>query len=385
MSLSPHAYHYIITGMGCAGLSLAVQLDRAGLLKGRKLLLLDKDRKNLNDRTWCFWETAPGPFEEIVYRRWNQAWFHAEGFSSLLNLSPYQYKMIRGIDYYNHCLDILQQNDSVDIVYAPVDQLSQENGIASVHAGGINYTAEWVFNSILFEKPPKDPKKYHLLQHFKGWVVETEVDFFRPEEPTLMDFRPSQEHGTTFVYVMPFSTRRALVEYTLFSPALLSEQAYEDGLRDYLTRQLGAPDYKILDVEFGIIPMTNQPFQHSKNAIIQMGTAGGQTKASSGYTYSFIQKQTAAIVQSLKTKGHPHAINRPGTGRFHWYDSVLLNILHHRKLEGWYIFRQLFRKNKPSTILRFLDNDTSLAQEFFLLNSLPQWPFMKAGVQEFLR
>jgi lycopene beta-cyclase len=385
MSQSTQAYNYIITGLGCAGLSLAVQLDRAGLLKDRKLLLLDKDQKNLNDRTWCFWETAPGPFEEIVYRHWNQAWFHAEGFSSLLNLAPYQYKMIRGIDYYNYCLDILQRSKSVDIIYASVDGLSQQDGIATVSAGGINYTANWVFNSILFSNPPRDPKKYHLLQHFKGWVVETEEDFFRPEEPTLMDFRPSQKHGTTFVYVMPFSARRALVEYTLFSPALLTEQEYEKGLRDYLKVQLGAPAYRILDEEFGIIPMTNQPFPGSKNAIIQMGTAGGQTKASSGYTYSFIQKQTAAIVESLKTKGHPHITHRPGMGRFHWYDSVLLNILHHKKLEGWYIFRQLFRKNKVSTILRFLDNDTNLAQEIGLLNSLPQWPFMKAGMQEFWR
>ncbi|MCU0371080.1 MAG: hypothetical protein MUC31_06670, partial [Bacteroidales bacterium] len=70
---------------------------------------------------------------------------------------------------------------------------------------------------------------------------------------------------------------------------------------------------------------------------------------------------------------------------FYWYDSVLLNILHHRTLEGSYVFRQLFKKNKAATILRFLDNETSLAQEFRLLNTLPQWPFMKAGLRELVK
>jgi lycopene beta-cyclase len=63
----------------------------------------------------------------------------------------------------------------------------------------------------------------------------------------------------------------------------------------------------------------------------------------------------------------------------------LLNILNYKKLEGSYIFRRLFKKNRPEVILKFLDNETSLAEEFRLLNTLPQWPFMKAGVAEFFK
>jgi lycopene beta-cyclase len=59
-----------------------------------------------------------------------------------------------------------------------------------------------------------------------------------------------------------------------------------------------------------------------------------------------------------------------------------LNILSNKKLEGRKIFSELFRKNKPSKILKFLDNETSLAEEFKLLNTLPKLPFIKAGIEQ---
>jgi lycopene beta-cyclase len=378
-------YDYIISGMGCAGLSLAVHMIRSGKFSDKKVLLIDREKKVKNDRTWCFWETGKGNFEEVVYRKWNNAWFHADGFSELLELSPYQYKMIRGIDYYTFCLDLIHSESAFEIVYAPVEEFIHQQDGASVRAGGILYTADFIFNSIMLDPPQVQHGKYYLLQHFKGWIIETEKDSFKPDEPTLMDFRPSQEHGTTFVYVMPLSARSALVEYTLFSTSLLSEEKYTAGLKDYIDIHLKIPEYKVVEEEFGIIPMTNHQFKTSEGRIVNLGTAGGQTKASSGYTFRFIQKNSVNIVDSLINHNDPFHVKVIGKKRFEWYDSVLLNILNYKKLEGSYIFRELFKKNRPEVILRFLDNETSLSEEFRLLNTLPQWPFMKAGVAEFFK
>ena len=96
------SYDYIIAGAGCAGLSLAVHMIQSGHFNNRKILIIDKEDKQKNDRTWCFWETEPGLFEAIVHRQWKSAWFYGEGFSQLMELSPYQYKLIRGIDFYNY-------------------------------------------------------------------------------------------------------------------------------------------------------------------------------------------------------------------------------------------------------------------------------------------
>jgi len=358
---------------------------RSGKFSEKKILLLDKEKKEKNDRTWCFWETGKGTFEEVVYRKWEKAWFHADGFSELLELSPYQYKMIRGIDYYTFCLDIIKAAPGFEVIYAPVEEFQHHQNSASVKAGGVLYTADFIFNSIILDPAQVRNGKYYLLQHFKGWIIETENDFFKSDQATLMDFRPSQEHGTTFVYVMPFSPTRALIEYTLFSPSLLEAEKYTTGLKEYISNYLKISEYKVVEEEFGIIPMTNHRFKTAEGSIINLGTAGGQTKASSGYTFRFIQKNSVNVVESLIKYGDPFHIKISGKKRFEWYDSVLLNILNHKKLEGDFIFRQLFKKNRPEVILRFLDNETSFAEEFRLLNTLPQWPFMKAGVAEFFK
>jgi lycopene beta-cyclase len=148
---------------------------------------------------------------------------------------------------------------------------------------------------------------------------------------------------------------------------------------------LNISGYKVVEEEFGIIPMTNHRFKTTEGRVINLGTAGGQTKASSGYTFRFIQKNSVNIVESIIKYGDPFHIKISGKKRFEWYDSVLLNLLNHKTLEGSFIFRRLFKKNRPEVILRFLDNETSFSEEFRLLNTLPQWPFMKAGVAEFFK
>jgi lycopene beta-cyclase len=232
---------------------------------------------------------------------------------------------------------------------------------------------------MLPQQPQLARHEYWLLQHFKGWIVETEEDTVDPASATLMDFRVSQAHGSTFVYVLPFSERRALVEYTLFSKTLLPEKAYDAALKDYLQHHLHIKDYKVADREFGVIPMTNYAFPRRFGAVLHIGTAGGNTKASSGYTFRFIQKDAAGIVASLRQHGHPFGTAKDNL-RFAFYDSVLLHILHHEQLEGAKIFAQLFQKNNAAAVLKFLDNETTLAEELRLISSLPIITFTKAAV-----
>ena len=80
-------------------------------------------------------------------------------------------------------------------------------------------------------KSKKSWKNYFLLQHFKGWVIETPNAQFNPSVATLMDFTVSQKEGTTFMYTMPTSTTTALVEYTLFTKNLLQTSEYENALK----------------------------------------------------------------------------------------------------------------------------------------------------------
>jgi len=354
---------------------------RSGKFNDKKILLLDKERKTKNDRTWCFWEKDMGFFEEVVYRKWDSISFLSNGYSSLMNIAPYQYKMIRGIDFYEYCFREIAEQSNIEVVYGDIKSWHYENSEAvfTINNQEFRLGNALVFNSI-YEPREVTKKTIRLLQHFKGWVIETNEPSFDTSEATMMDFRVSQQHGTTFAYVLPFSTTSALVEYTLFTKELLRPGQYDNELRNYINTWLGINEYKIKEEEFGIIPMTNEKFSFDGHGW-QIGVAGGQTKASSGYTFQFIQKQSRQIVDLL-IKNKPLGSLPASAKRFRFYDNTLLHILYYEKLPGNEVFTQLFKKNKPQQVLKFLDNESSLKDELKIISTLPTWPFLKAALKQ---
>jgi len=359
-----------------------MRMIRSGKFADKKILLIDKEIKNKNDRTWCFWETQPGFFEDIVYKKWDRISFLSEDFSDTMNISPYQYKMIRGIDFYNYCFDEIKKSPGIEILNGNLSAgYSHKEGVTiKIDDKTHHLDSATVFNSIA-NLENKLTEEIKLLQHFKGWVVESAKPFFDPGIASIMDFRVHQEHGTTFAYILPFSETKALVEYTLFSKALLEPQQYDVELKKYMAEILKLDNYTVSGTEFGVIPMTNRKFEFQNNGVFNIGTAGGQTKASSGYTFQFIQKQSKQIADCLANGDSLFTIfDHPK--RFRFYDNTLLHILYNKKLQGKKIFTSLFKKNKPQAVLRFLDNETSLNDELKIISSLPTWPFLKAAFKQ---
>lgn len=382
---SENQYNFIISGSGAAGLSLLMRLMQHRVFDNKQILVVDKSPKDKNDRTWCFWEDKAGLFDPIVYHQWQQVYFHSHYYSSLLDLSPYQYKMIRGIDFYTYVLEEAAKHTNITFRYGTVDALGNEGNAAFILLDGEKITADFIFNSIMFSPPVMRPGKFYLLQHFKGYVIETESPVFKPTEATLMDFRVGQQHGTTFVYVLPVSETKALIEYTLFTKQLLKAEEYDEGLRNYILTYLKTGEYKILEEEFGVIPMTNNKFSKGEGRVINIGTVGGQTKGSSGYTFKFIQKHAEALVQSLLTNDHPFLNKDLYSRRFNFYDTTMLNVLYHEREKGDKIFSDMFSKNSPDKILRFLDNESTLEDELNIIGSLPVMVFTRAAIQEIFK
>ena len=348
----------------------------------KSILVVDRQPKTTNDRTWCFWEKEPGLFDDIVFHRWQQARFYAGSLNLPLSLAPYTYKMIRSISLYTAVLNRAAQHANIHFLYGNVTAVTSQANSASVTINGQAITADFVFNSIVFENLQPTGKRHYLLQHFKGYVVETSENVFNAAEATLMDFRVSQKHGTTFVYVLPFSANRALVEYTLFTGKLLQPAEYDAALHQYMHQYVATSNYQVIETEFGVIPMTNHSFTRTNNRVINLGTAGGDTKGSSGYTFQFIQKTCDQIIASLLGNGVPQVQVPFLQKRFSFYDSTLLNILANNKMPGEEIFATLFKNNPTERVLRFLDNESSLIDDVKLMATLPQWLFMKAAVDE---
>ena len=113
-------YDIIIVGGGLAGLSLACHLIRSPL-RDRSILIVDRDAKNQNDRTWSFWANRPTLFDGIVHRSWGRLHLAGENFEQIIDLGDYRYQMIRGIDFYRFARQALSARANVEFLQARVD------------------------------------------------------------------------------------------------------------------------------------------------------------------------------------------------------------------------------------------------------------------------
>lgn len=372
-------FDFIIAGAGCAGLSLAYLMFQSGLLDSNRLLLLDTTDKVGNDRTWCFWEQSPGIFEPIVLKSWNHLRLAFPNRVLETDISPYSYKMIRSSDFYSFTLAKLQTHPNVTFLKQPVTGIDNHGpNASSLHTPEGSYHAPVIFNSILRYPLPLRPRNVFLWQHFKGWYIKSEFSVFQQQTATLMDFRTDQSKGTSFIYFLPISDKEALVEYTGFSRDIYEDAFYESQLSGYMEQHFPNMPFLIQEKEFGKIPMTDFSFKTGRKGLVNIGTAGGMTKGSSGYTFSFIQQQSREIVQRLQ-KGE--ILEKPylhHKRRFDFYDSILLHVLDQHYMPGEALFEDLFSKNPIRRVLRFLNNESRFAEDLATIASLRTLPFLKA-------
>lgn len=376
----PTSFDYLILGGGCAGLSLAWYFLQDPAFSSKRIGILEKEEKTVNDRTWCFWEEVEGPFESLVFRKWERTWFHGPTWSQLLDLSPFSYKMIQSAEYYAYIRKEIEKHSNLVWIPSEVKGFHQRNSRVEVQTEKGLLQADLVFNSI--PKPVSKKAGYaYLYQHFMGWVVETPEAFFDPSQPVLMDFRIDQGGDFRFMYVLPFSPNQALVEYTLFSEQLLAPEAYKAGIQNYLHDFLRLENYSVVHEEFGVIPMFSEPFPKSDGpGIIHIGTAGGMSKASTGYTFVNIHRHSRAICEALKASKSPIVAPSFFQNRFAYYDAIMLDVLKSGRIGGAQVFEMLFKKNPAPAMLRFLDEDSGFLEELKIMNSVPIFDFLRSAL-----
>lgn len=374
---------FVFTGAGLSGLMTAWRIARHPQLKDKSIVLIDKDEKVSDDRTWCFWEEGDGEFDEAVSAIWNHADFLSDTVTRRMVLAPFAYKMIRSSQFYAMIRRDLQNSPNVTFVKEDVLGFSDAGDQVMVSTPGNTFAAKKVFNSILSLDNAYKQKDYPvLLQHFIGWKVKTAHPVFDPMAVTFMDFTVPQNGNTRFMYVLPFSPNEALIEYTLFSKDLLADEEYAQAMRDWLQKH-NAGDFEILETEKGAIPMTVFPFEKSNtHNIVNIGSAGGWTKASTGFTFANTVRKSKTLVE-LVARGD--SFKNIGNGnRFRLYDTLFLDVLAARNEKGSSVFSAMFKTNDSQTIFRFLDERSTLGQDLKIILSCPKPPFIRALLSRML-
>lgn len=372
----PFDFDLVILGGGAAGLLVIDRIIDDPWFGNWRILLIDKEEKQSDDRTWCYWEQGKGRYDHLLDSEWKEAVFKSIRGERVFDLAPYTYKMLRSAPFYNYVYPRVAKSSHVSFLRDKVLEVSDSGSGVHIRTTQKMLKARKCLSSVRDLGFLKDNAQYPLVQqHFLGWFVRSETPVFNENQVTLMDFSIDQKGNTRFMYILPRNPYEALLEYTLFSPDLLPVEAYENGIREYLDN-MGLRDYMVIEKEQGNIPMTAYPFYkaNSKN-LMYIGTAGGWTKASTGYTFHNAMVRAGEVSAWLRS-GRP--LNTfYSRGRFEFYDRIFLNVLFSRNELGEDLFSRMFLKTDPVKILKFLDNRSTLPEELKIIRTMPVWLFLR--------
>jgi lycopene beta-cyclase len=366
---------YVFSGAGASATLLLMSMAQRGLLKRKKIVILDPDTKSINDKTYCFWSLPDEPITlqcgHLISHSWDTASVNRKQSELLFPM------------HYNHIPS--------SAVYKELQCIAHEYGIEHIQASvlefentkdGIIITTDngtWLANTVFDSRPPQyeplQKNEVHLLQSFIGFIIETDTPLTDSTCLDLMDFEVDQLEWTQFVYILPLASNKVLVELTRFGKTPITKLEAEPILNHYIYERFG--NFKILDVERGCIPMSTAKIKPSNLAkVIAIGGRAGAIKPSTGYAFKNMFNHVEQLAESL-LKNTSHSQIR-GRSRFKFYDRLLLLILGFKPTLGKTIFNTLFQRNKILNVLKFLDEKTSLYQDLKILSTLPFKPFILA-------
>ena len=362
-----------VIGAGAAGLSLCRMADQ---LPGADITLIDPLKPGQRqEHSWGFWrhEAAEEAFA-LARKTWSRWRITGVARSVEQIATRHPYACLESKAWLGECRRRARAAGCT-FMQASVDTARGEGGRIILETSAEPVEADLVLDSRHGTLPPGT-----MLQHFTGWEVEAETACFDPECATLMDFRCDQSRGIHFIYVLPFTDRRALVESTMFSPATEAPDFYAGAIDLYCRQTLGSGDYMVLRREHGVIPM-GFPVPRDKS-LIGIGGNGGAVRPSSGYAFVFIQKQVRAVLSAMKTGSLSKSI-MPKSITPHqpvdlWMDRIFLKVLRRFPGRAPGLFVAMARALSGDEMARFLSGEASLRLRLKVIMAMPKWPFLLA-------
>ena len=351
----------IILGGGLAGLSLALAL------KDQSILILESRQHYTEDRTFCFWNVHPHPFEHLVQYKWSRWKVRYEGETLNLEGKFLEYHCLPSQVFYQEALNrLLKRENTILLMDQKVEDVIEETRRVVVKSNQETFYGSKVYSSI----PCKTNAS--LSQHFLGWHVKADHSSFDAKSMTLMDFDVSQHLGLNFMYVLPFSETEALFESTFISPSPLPNACYEQVMQDYLTKRYRLKSFKILAQERGVLPLNTEHAKPTKR-LIPIGARAGWMRASTGYAFLETQKQVQNLVKFQKPDHRDKIQNS--------LDKLFLAFLKKYPERGPELFFNLFKKNSSDQMVRFLMGGWSYQDLLKIILSMPKRAMIKEALQ----
>lgn len=377
----------LILGAGCAGTSLAHYLEDFGY--AGKVILLDSRTKFDREQRWCSWAKMPASLEPLARKSW-QNWTVGDENRSITQTSGnFLYRQIYAPQFFAH-FHSRWQNSKTSIEMSlgdRVERVENARDFVRVTTNGETWQANLVFDArhqgSANLKKAAETKSVYLHQTFLGWTVEFPRAVFDDKTATLMDFRTAQNDPVNFIYVLPYSDRKALVESTSFSQNRAVWGNHRQAVTKYIAENFGG-DYKVKTEESGELPMTtaNMPTKLDER-IFAVGIAGGAARPSSGYAFHRIQRQTSEIARAVVEKRKiPQTF---ASRKYNFFDAVFLEAIARKPAFARDSFIRMFANVQPDALIRFLLDESLLADDLAIISALPKMLFGAAGLRSLRR
>jgi len=349
-------FDYTIIGGGCAGLSLAYELEIHNKLENKTLAIIEPRLEYKKDKTWSFWKVVPHNFDDCVKKNWENFSINIPNNTKYLECKSYPYQTIDSGLFYNKIINKLKENKNINF-FKDVNEISLENS--------------FIFNSVPSLKTDDDS----LWQHFCGIEIETKKKIFDEKIINLMDFDCEQRDSVHFFYTLPYSKNKALVETTWLSKMSDgAERNYDDQMKNYIENHLNIKEYNITYKEEGVIPLFH-PSNYTEKNKINIGTAGCMTRLSTGYTFLNIQKHCRYIRKNIEniSKMKIFEINK----KYQFLDKILLKVIKKHPEKMPTIFYNMFG-GSTNAVIKFLSNKSNFLEDLSIIIKMPKWTFVKA-------
>ena len=369
-------YDLVVIG---AGLSSLMFLNRyLKKFKKHSVLILESKKNIKKDQTFCVWE-GPGldsiqkNFNLQPKKTWNKILIQNQDKNISRTISPYQYVCFDGYETFNRL--IKEHANQVEIKRnILVDKIEKKHDVFNVFCKNKLFQGHYVVDSRNNDKD-LDVTSVHVKQAFVGHEIDVPKDTFSSDQATIMSFKDNSEE-VEFTYILPFSSKKALIETTVFSknPNLNSiARKHKELLKAY-------KDYKILRTEKAIIPMAIMK-DKTENAALRIGTNAGMVRPSSGYSMRRIASWILNI-NIVKLNEANHKYYQYKQDKFlNWLDSIFLKVIYFYPDQGPYLFMQLFSSVSMPSLIRFLSDKPSILDLIKVLWSMPKILMIK-GMQK---
>ena len=145
-------------------------------------------------------------------------------------------------------------------------------------------------------------------------------------------------------------------------------------LKNILKNILKIKSYEITYKEEGAIPLFYPLNEKEKNKI-NIGTAGGMTRLSTGYTFLNIQEHSKYIRENFENISNSKKFEI--SKKYQFLDDIFLRVLNKHPEKMSDIFFNMFRTS-PKTVIKFLSNKSNFLEDLSIIFKMPKWTFIKA-------